>query len=428
MLNLTSEQIADGLQLHTVNEDKFKTNLINIYFKRPLIPEEVTYNALLPMVLQRGTKHHKTSQELAKKLDYLYGSSLNGDVGKKGERQIILFSLNTVGLKYIDDKNLLEDCMKLMNEILFDTLIEGEGFKEEYVAQEKLNLESRIKGRLNDKNRYAYDRCIEEMCRNEKFHLYEYGILEDIPQINGKNLLNHYRNIIETSPIDIVVVGSLQHQQVKEYITNSLKFNQKEIIKIEDDSFISHERPIHEVDEKMEINQGKLSLGYRTNLSYQDPLYPALMVYSSILGGGPHSKLFLKVREERSLCYYIYSKLEKFKSLMMISSGIEVDKANETKTVVQQQIDEMKDGKITDHEMTNGKKALITAIEALGDSAGAMAEYTYSQIVGNHFINPDELIEKINSVRIEDVVMVAKKVQLDTVYFLKGLAEEGGNI
>ncbi|KAB3538601.1 insulinase family protein [Alkaliphilus pronyensis] len=426
MLDIVSDKMNNGLNIHTINTDKFKTNLINIYFKRPLLPQEVTFNALLPKVLQRGSKNYDTSQKIAKKLDYLYGSSLGADVGKKGERHITLYSLNTVGLKYIDDGDLLKESMELLNELLFEPLVEESGFKAEYVKQEKVNLENKIKGRLNDKNRYSYERCIEEMCRNENFRLYEHGLLKDIEAINEKNLFNHYKNAILTSPIDIVVVGSIPHEHVKKYMIDSLKLQQSNVIAIEDDKLISRQGSVYEVNEEMEINQGKLSLGYRTNISYKDTLYPALMLYSSILGGGPHSKLFTKVREERSLCYYVYSKIEKFKSLMLISSGIEVDKADETKQVIQQQLEEIKKGNITENELINGKKALITAIQALGDSPAAMAEYTYSQIVGNHIITPDELIKKINATDIDEVVAVSEKIQLDTIYFLKG-SGKGGN-
>src|SRR5690554_3898573 len=103
-----------------------------------------------------------------------------------------------------------------------------------------------------------------------------------------------------------------------------LKISPDNAILVEDNLKEVIPSEIKEMEEEMDVNQGKLTLGYRTNVHYYDPLYPALMVYSSILGGGAHSKLFINVREKNSLCYYIFSRLEKYKSLMLISSGIEI--------------------------------------------------------------------------------------------------------
>lgn len=417
-MELISEKIAAGTQLHTITVDKFKTNSINIYLQRPLRPLDATYNALLPMVIQRGCEKFKNSSLISKELEYLYGSSLIGDVTKKGEKQIILFSLTSVALDYIDDDNLMDRALDLLNDMLFNPLIEDEGFNREYFNQELANLENKIKGRLNDKSKYALDRCVEEMCRNENYRLYEHGDLEDLKRIDAIKLYQHYEKIIKTSPMDVVVVGSIKHKDAKDFILNRLNIGDREVEEVPFPSVEIGDIQVNNVTEDMDISQGKLTLGYRTNIPYQSNLYPALLLYSSILGGGAHSKLFLKVREERSLCYYIYSKIDKFKGLMLIGCGIDPEKAEETMEVIGQQIQEMIKGNISQDELDNGKQAIITAIEALGDSSSSLAEYTYSQIVGDFYISPEELVKKINEVDLKDLVKVAEGIKLDTTYLL----------
>jgi len=168
----------------------------------------------------------------------------------------------------------------------------------------------------------------------------------------------------------------------------------------------------------MNINQGKLTLGYRTNIPHYDNLYPALMLYSSILGGGAHSKLFLKVREEKSLCYYIFSRVEKYKSLMLISSGIEIENFKMAKEVISNQLIEMEKGNITDAEIDHAKKSIINSIREFGDSSNSLAEYVYGQVFSNNIESIEELISKIELVTKDEIVQVAKKIKLDTVYFL----------
>ena len=57
-------------------------------------------------------------------------------------------------------------------------------------------------------------------------------------------------------------------------------------------------------------------------IEYEDEDYEASVLFASVLGGGANSKLFNEIREEKSLSYYIYAKLDKFKSIMLIASGI----------------------------------------------------------------------------------------------------------
>lgn len=419
MKNHSREEIATGVTLHTLHEDKFKTNLIKFYFRRPLTQDEVTYNALLPKILQRGTEGFETSKKLSRELEYLYGAYLDGQVIKKGESQIIDFSLGIADLRFVDDQSLLKDSVNLLNELIYKPYRIDGFFKKEYLQQEKANLEKKIKARVNDKNRYAVERCIEEMCENENFRLYEYGKIDDLEGINQENLFRYYQQLITKSPLDIVVVGNIDKEVIKKELLNQFRFERQDIIEIPREEIMVKPKEVKFVRESMEINQGKLTMGFRTNISYDDPTYPALMVYVNLLGGGAHSKLFLKVREERSLCYYIYSRMEKFKSIMLVSCGIEFTKYEETVEVIKQQLEEIKKGNITDEELENTKKAMINSVKEMGDNVNSIADFYYGQVITNQYITPKELIKSIEAVKKEDVAAVGEKILLDTIYFLE---------
>ena len=419
MSKLESEKISEGINLHTVKTDKFKTSLINIYLQRPLNAEEVTYNSLLPMVLQRGTERYKTFKEISKELEYLYGAQLFGNIRKKGERHILEFSLKTADTSYVEDKNMQKEAISLLNNIINKPLVEVKGFKDAFVQQEKANLSNRIKGRLNDKMQYSLERLVEEMCVKEGYRLHEYGREEDLVGINQDNLYTHYNKVMKDSPIDIVVVGNHNHNNIKNVILENIGFGEITPATLNDSQMLEAPASPRKVVDEMEINQAKLSMGYRVDIPYSDPLYPAMILYTNILGGGAHSKLFLKVREEKSLCYYIFAKLEKFKSLLMISCGIEADKYDITTEVIAQQLDEMRKGNITEEEMRNAKRAIENSVRAMGDNSGALAEFYYSQIISEPFYEIDELLIKIEKVTTEDLMAVAEKVNLDTIYFLK---------
>ncbi len=420
MYNTTNPiNIGENIRLHLIKTDKFKTNLMSVYMQRPLIEEEVTKNALLSMILSRGTKTYPTSKELSKALEGLYGASLGSDVSKKGERHILHFRLQLINNMYIEEKNLFEKGIKILNELINQPFLENDEFSNEYFQQEKTNLKEKIAGRKNDKMSYVYDRCIEEMCKDEKFSIYRYGSLEELENITNKSLYEHYKKLITSSPVDICVVGDIDENKVKEMVIDNLKLDIKSPVNIEREKIEFQVDKIKNIEDEMNVSQGKLSLGYRTNIPYESELYEPLVLYSGILGGGPNSKLFKNVREKESLCYYVFSRVEKFKSLLLISSGIEFESFEKAVDLIGKQVKDMNEGKFTNEDMESAKNALITSIRSMTDSPAMLADFYYTQVISNNKEDIEGIINKIKKVSKEDVIKAGQGIQLDTVYFLK---------
>ncbi|MBS3994360.1 MAG: insulinase family protein [Alkaliphilus sp.] len=416
--------IGNGVTLHLINTKKFKTSLVSVYLQRPLTQEEVTKNALISMILPRGTKRLETSKDIAKYLENLYGTSIGSNVSKKGERNIINFRMQVINEIYIDEKHILEKGIRTLNEFINDPLIEQGHFKTEYLNQERANLTEKIEGRKNDKMKYAYERCIEEMCKNEAFSLYEYGNVKDLKEISDITLFMHYENLLKSSPVDICVVGDISNIDIQKMIDRNMKFKINKPIAVEREKLFNKSEKVKNVAEEMDISQGKLVIGYRTNIPFESELYEPLIVYSNILGGGPNSKLFKNLREKESLCYYIFSRIEKFKSLMLISSGIEFDNFDKTVDLVGMQIKDMNNGNISSEEIESAKNAIITAIRSMTDSPGMLADFYYTQIISNNQDNMEEIINKIRKVNKETIVEAGKNIKIDTIYFLRDKKED----
>lgn len=419
MERLAPVELDQGIKLHMIKTDKFKTNLIRVYLQRPLVREEVTKNALLSMVLPRGTKSFTSSKAIAKELENLYGASLSSDVSKKGERHILQFALQLPNEQYLEEKHVLERGLKMLNEVIHRPFLEGDGFRRQYVAQEKDNLQEKIEGRINDKMTYAVERCIEEMCKNEGFSLHEYGNVEDLKEITSDSLYHHYCEIIGTSAVDICVVGDLDEKEAEDLIREYFQFKPgvKKIIEREKIEFAP--KTVNKVEDRMDVSQGKLTLGYRTHVPFESHLYYPLVVFSNILGGGPNGKLFKNVREKESLCYYIFSKIEKFKSLMLISSGIEFSNYDKTVELIGKELEEMKKGNFSGEDIESAKNAIITSIRSMTDTPGMLADFYYTQAISNHQDSLEEIIDKIRKVDKEAIVASGEKIALDTIYFLR---------
>ncbi len=413
----------NGINVYNIKTDKFKTNTVHIFFCDDLSYENVTKNALVPAVLRRGSQNHPSFRDLSQYLEQLYGASFDCGVSKKGERQIIQFYIEYVSEKYTGkDDRLSEKALDLLEEIITQPLFENGLFKKSYVDQEKENLRRRIESRINDKVRYAVDRCLEELCKGEPYELHEYGLIDQLENITEEDLQKQYKYIIETLPVFVFISGD-NDKEALEKIVNRLKQIPRGNIKELSDTVVSDKpvQKIREVTEKMNITQGKLSMGFKTNTATFEDDYYALAVYNGILGGGIHSKLFQNVREKASLAYYSFSRLDKFKGLMVISSGVEIENKQKAIDIIKEQLQEIKKGNITDYEFNSTLKAYETGVKSMADSHIRIVDFYFSQALFGTDDTLETLIKKINRVTRDEVINVAKKIEPGVVYFLTSM-------
>ena len=419
-LDLISQRIniGNGMYLNLIKTNKFKSNLISYYFLRPLSKDEVTKNALLPLVLKRGTEEYDTNLKIQKKLEETYGANLSIAINKRGEKHVLRFTVETVNGDYIRDKDYIYEVIDLMKAIIFNPVLDKGYFRKDYVEQEKENLRRRIEGRINDKRSYALDRCIEEMCKNEKFSIYPLGNISDLENLNEDILYKHYQDLLRTSPIEIFYVGDYDEKLV-EYMKNIGEIERENVLTIPRERIISGVQTKNMVYQDLDVTQGKLVLGFRTGIPYEDRLYNGLLVASDILGGGPNSKLFRNVREKESLAYYITSTILKYKSIMLIDGGIEFSNFDKTIDIIKKELEEMKRGNFTEEDIEISKKSIKSSTESIKDSIFLISEFFFSQRLSDDNRSLEEIIKDIDSVTKEDIIQAISKVILDTIYFMK---------
>src|SRR5699024_851860 len=181
------------------------------------------------------------------------------------------------------------------------------------------------------------------------------------------------------------------------------------------------DRPAETVEEAMDVTQGKLTLGLRTDITVRDPRYPAMMLLNAVYGAGMTSKLFLKIREEQSLCYYANSSVDKFKGVMVVGSGIEFDQYQVALDGILGQLEACKRGEITDEELESARRYLLSGLRTGCDSPGRLDDYAVGQAVAGRTGSMEDLAGQLAAVQRSDVVEAAQTLTLDTVYFLKGV-------
>ena len=418
MKNLKTLEIGKNVKLTLIPESKFKTNLISVYIQRKLDRNEVTKNALLPGILKSGCNKYKTLGQLTDREEELYGSYLHAGASKRGESQVLGFSILSVNEKYLDEK-ILGQCIEFLNEIINNPLVIDGGFNEEYLNIEKEILKDSIMSIINDKGNYAMKRTNEIMFEGEPYSINGKGYIEDLDTIDRVGLYEHYKEVLKTSPIEIMIEGEFEESEVVELIKEKFQFDRGNIIDIPKEEYYKEVDEVKEVKENIDIAQGKLVMGYRCNVDYLDEeKYYSLLLGSRILGGGADSKLFINVREKESLCYTIYSTIQKSKSTMMVCSGIEAQNYEKTVNLVKEQVQKLKDGDITESEISNAKIAFINSLNSLNDEIGRISDFYFSQSISKNKSDLDQIKNMINKSTKEDIVEAVKNIELDTIYFL----------
>ena len=414
--------IKNGIKLHTIKTEKFKTNLIAVMLTTKLDRKNITKNALIPAVLRRGTKFMQTQEEINKKMEDMYGASFDCGLDKTGDNQILKFYMETVNNEFLpqDAENMIKSSIEKTFEIIFNPYLENGVFKTEYVEQEKENIKQIIDGKIDSKARYALDRCIEEMYKNEPFGLYKFGYVEDLKDINEKNLYEYYLELIKTCKIDIYISGIVdenihniikQNENIEKLEERKPDFKEFELVKKENEE-------AKEIQESMEVTQGKLIIGLDVNILDKDARYK-IMIYNSLLGGSANSKLFQNVREKASLAYTASSSYYRFKNNIFINCGIDIPNYQKALEIIKKQIEDMKNGDFTDEEIENAKNGIIASIKTIDDEQDTEITYYFGQELSGTKTSLEEYIENIQKINKADVLEVAKQISINTIYFLK---------
>lgn len=415
-------EIKEGIKLHTINTNKFKTNIIAVFLSLPITRENVTKNAVLSSVLRRGSMTMPTQEQISKELEEMYGAAFDCGLDKTGDNHIMKFYLESINDNFLPQtqEKMLKTSIEKLLDIVCNPLIENEGFKEEYVEQEKQKIKQLIDGKKDNKAKYAMTRCIEEMYKDEPFGLFKYGYVEDLKGINAKNLYEYYKQLLSKCKIDIFISG-----EVKENIIDLIMQNEN-IQKLNErtpeykKAILEKKEPKEEniVTESMEVTQGKLIIGLDLNLNEEKEKYYALM-YNSILGGTANSKLFQNVREKESLAYVASSSYLRYKSNIFINCGIEIKNYEKVLNKIREQLEDMKCGNFTEEDIENSKKVIVSTIKSIDDEQDTEITYFLGQELTSNKTSLEEYMQEVENVTRENIIDIANRTNINTIYFLK---------
>ena len=417
-------QLTPGVTLRHYPDKRFKTAVLSVQFQRPLCREEAAQNALLSAVLLRGTVKNPDMRSITARLDELYGAHISPLMRRIGDIQTIGLFLSCLEDRFaLPGDRVLAPSLELLREILLEPKLVGGLFDPEFVESEKKNLIADIESELNDKRSYAAVQMLRSMCAGDSFALSLRGEKADVEAITAQSLYDHYQKVLRESPVELFFVGSAEAEQVAEYLMPLAQAIAAEPMALPAQTALKLTAEPREFSETMDVNQGKLSMGFTTPITNQHPDFAVMQVFNALYGAGMTSKLFMNVREKLSLCYYAGSGYYGSKGIVTVSSGIDERNYETAKAEILHQLALTAAGEITPAELSAAKQGIISGLRSVPDAPGALENfYGTASIAGMRYDLPG-YIQAVSAVTAADVARCAASVRLHTVFFLKGEAK-----
>ncbi len=406
------EKYLPRCRIFLLDGQKFRTNLLVLFFDLPLERETATKTALLTEVLKRGEEPAKG----ARQAEELYGALWDISVVKKGDRQLLLFSLET--LKTVET----EDALSFLRERLLRPLEQG-AFSEKAMERQKAILRRKLDSRKDDKKAFARRRALEETAEGTAFAISGDGYAEDLEEINGKNLFAWYQKIVETAEVKVFFCGDKEEKPKMLSLWQNFP-GRVSVTEREEQESDRHEPPRF-VQERTEAEQARLLLGFEADVE-NSRRQAALLLLNQLLGGDPDSLLFRKVREERGLCYDIKSYRYPLSPYLFVQAGIQEKDAKETGKLVLKCLDELKKQGVSAEKLRQAKESILRDYDGLADNPWAMVDFFAEQALQGKELRTEKFLRQVERVEPEDILRGANHLKLKTVYLLSGEADENG--
>lgn len=414
-------ELVKGVNLNIIPSKQFKTTRIFISFIKNIeSKKELAERALLANYLEMCSQNYPTQIDIARKLSQMYGASFGSSVDRRGNYQLINFSIDYIEGKYlVGNEDLLLEVIEFLKEIIFNPLKVGENknFDEETFTRQKNNTITYLKSIKEDKQAYATAKLRKLYFDNEIQQVPSFGESEDVEKLTISDLMDAYQKMLNTDRVEIMISGDVNTDEVVNKFS-VLPFKARNISRVS----MSYTQEIKQeivtqIDEEP-LSQSKFDMAFRLPVVYRGDLHYAALVFNSLFGGSALSLLFTVVREKMSMAYYANSNFDPFRQLLVVQTGISYANKDKVQELILEQLERLKKGDFEDELLEQNKNNLISSyISRLDSQTSALLRAQSAALTGIN-VTIEEWLDNLQSVTKDDVMKVAKMVELQATYML----------
>ncbi len=422
---LQKTYLGDGLSLSSINTDKFKSGVLSLSLCLPLCRRDYLLGLVLSGIMRRGTQKYPSMAKINRRLDMLYATTVDVNTSIRGNVHCFNISADMLEPRFsLDGTDISEEVIATLAEILLHPLMSDGVFSEELVSAEKQIIFDALCAESNETSSYASARLKELLNRdNETFPTLEY-LLSEIKSVSARELSGFHARLC-AAPMRVIYVGGEKTEKIAASLERHFgSFFKNQLICFSAPT-PQAPLPLCEVSEDRAVNQGKLSMGFRTGVGINDKRGVAAAMLNEIFGASPSSKLFLVVREQLGLCYYCHSSFGAMTGNISVHSGIDVKNRDIAFFAIQSVLEAIRKGNISDFEMSAAKKSLSHSYTQLYDSPYALISFYFVRDLFGISESVESRREAILGVTAQQIAELAADTKYDTRFFLNGTIAEG---
>ena len=414
-------EIDNNVGFTSITDKKFKTAHISVRFITRLSEETAAVNVIGTDVLTYSTSGLPNLSLLNEKLSSLYGANLSSYSVKKGDSQILGINVSYIVNRYaIDGEDIEGEMTSLLIESIFCPNVRDGKFDEESFMITKKELIDRIDSEINNKRGYALARAAETAFRGEPAECMSYGTRKTAESVTAESAYSAYLNLLKTASVEITYVAPEENPAVMEMFSKSFSATYRNSEKINFNTPSPIKSEVVTESEEFDVRQCKMVMAFKYDCSDKY----AVKMLNTIWGETPVSKLFMNVREKMSLCYYCATRINKYKNAVFVDIGVERNNIEKAKAEILHQLDEIRNGNITDEEMTSALLSLDNALTSIGDTPSSYSGWYFDCLCDGEIITPEECFGKYKAVTKEDIINAGKSLTLDSIYIMYDKEEQ----
>ncbi len=416
-------QLAQGVSVYAHETEQFKTASICLNLVSDM--QNVSAKALLIHLLSRTNENCPSIFQMNRKLASLYGATITAACSKVGDSLVLKLILNSIDDRFtLENEKVSTDCTKLLCDCLFAPELDSKSFTKENLEREKRLLCEKIEAEKDEKRIYAVNQLIEKMFEGQTYAKNALGDVNEIKALDGAEIYKVYKELLSSAKVQVNVIGSADLNAIETTLKEKFSGISRNDITCPQTVFDGSVSSVKEFEEEQNVKQGKLVMGFRTDMKASRDNLAAMKVMVAIFGAGTFSKLFVNVREKMGLCYYCSASLANSKGIVLVQSGVETQNMTKAHDAILNELEDVKNGNFTDEVIDSAKMSLAEMLTSTMDSVSSINGWLSSQVLEADYLSCDEYAAQISKVTREQIIKAANTLKLDTVYTLKSQSEE----
>jgi predicted Zn-dependent peptidase len=409
-----------GYNLYLIPTSKFSTNILNVKLIIPAEKEEITLLNVLIQYMYRANNKYKNIRELAIESENNCIINFNNNLEVYASNFVLNHAITFLNMEYTSLETFNNTINFSMNSI-FNVSFEDNNYNQEQLSVILNKVKADIAKEKDDRRAYSTIKFLETFLPNEPISYKQEGYIEDLEKINLISLKEYYNHLINNAQLDIFITGNHDEDSlisnVDKWVLN--RENKEHSFKIVNNHT---KKELVLASESLPSNQSYMHLGFKIDEMTKFEANAVLPILADIYGGGGNSLLFENVREKNSLCYIVGARDNRFYRFIHVYSGINANNYNKAKDLILSLLNNIKEGNYEESMIDDVKKTILNEYKSINDSKEELVYYLQLYLYLDK-VSIEEKIELINKVTKEDIAKLVDKINLDSIYFLEGVAE-----